>query len=216
MTSAVRTATTSDIGAMQEIERRAGEQFRGIGMPSIADDPPSSTTGRAWVIDDDDGAPVAYLLVETVDDAAHVAQVSVLPEPARRGLGRALVDHADEWARANDLSAISLTTFRDVPWNGPYYERLGFTTVPADEQGPQLRSVVESERHLERGNGPRIVQRPRWAARTALRRGALRGRRWRTSTRSPSAACCGRSPAPRRQGGGTARSRHGRTGRSPG
>jgi GNAT superfamily N-acetyltransferase len=167
MTSVIRPATTNDIGAMQEIERRAGEQFRDVAMPAIADDPPFDaaelvpfvTDGRAWVIDGDDGAPVAYLLVEAVDDAAHVAQVSVLPDLARRGLGRALVDHVDEWARAHRLSAITLTTFRDVPWNGPYYERLGFATVLPDEQGPQLRAVVESELHLERGNGPRIVQR---------------------------------------------------------
>jgi GNAT superfamily N-acetyltransferase len=152
---------------MQEIERQAGELFRDVGMPSIADDPPFPTDelqafvddARAWVIDGPDGEAAAYLLVETVDDGAHIAQVSVRAEYGRRGLGRLLVDRAERWARTQGLRALTLTTFRDVPWNGPYYERLGFTTVPVGAQGPQLRAVVEAERRLEQGNGPRIVQR---------------------------------------------------------
>ncbi len=41
------------------------------------------------------------------------------------GLGSSLVDHLDGWAAARGLAALTLTTYRDVPWNGPYYERLG-------------------------------------------------------------------------------------------
>jgi hypothetical protein len=30
------------------------------------------------------------------------------------------------WAQRHGLAALTLTTFTDVPWNMPYYERLGF------------------------------------------------------------------------------------------
>ena len=162
----VRAAATGDIAAMQEIERQAGELFRSVGMPSIADDPPFPADelaafvddGRAWVIDGPAGEPVAYALVEQLDDSAHIAQVSVHPDHGRQRLGRALVDQVEAWARAKGLGALTLTTFRDVPWNGPYYERLGFTALPADQWGPDLRATVASERHLE-ASGPRVVLR---------------------------------------------------------
>jgi GNAT superfamily N-acetyltransferase len=163
----VRPAVVDDVPAMQEIERQAGELFRDVGMPTITDDPPLDAQvleafvddARAWVIDGPDGDAAAYLLIEAIDDGAHIVQVSVRPEHGRRGLGRQLVDRAEEWARAQGLRSLTLTTFRDVPWNGPYYARLGFTTVPVNEQGPQLRAIVEAERRLEEGNGPRITQR---------------------------------------------------------
>ncbi len=40
---------------------------------------------------------------------------------------------------------------RAVPWNMPYYRRLGFVVLSPDEQGAQLRAVrqAETERGLE-------------------------------------------------------------------
>jgi ribosomal protein S18 acetylase RimI-like enzyme len=45
--------------------------------------------------------------------------VSVHPRCARRGVGRALIDHLADHARATGAPALTLTTFADVPWNGP-------------------------------------------------------------------------------------------------
>jgi hypothetical protein len=39
---------------------------------------------QAWISEDDQGHVVAYLTIELVDDAVHIAQVSVLPDVARR------------------------------------------------------------------------------------------------------------------------------------
>ena len=116
------------------IERDAGRVFATVGMPAIAADDPGSVAelepfragGRAWVAVDDADRPVAYLLSAVVDGCAHVEQVSVAPTHARRGLGAALVDHLAATAASQGRPAVTLTTFRDVPWNAPYYERLGF------------------------------------------------------------------------------------------
>ena len=59
--------------------------------------------------------PVAYLLADVVDGAGHVAQVSVIPGHARRGLGRVLLENACEWALGNGLNAVTLTTFANIP-----------------------------------------------------------------------------------------------------
>lgn len=149
----IRRARTEEIPRLREIERAAGAAFRDLGMDAIADDePPSAATlkafiddGRCWVAADPVGESVAYCVVHVVDDAAHIEQVSVHPDHARRGLGRALIDHAATWAAARTLPALTLTTFADVPWNRPYYERLGFSVIPDGSLSEGLKRVREHE-----------------------------------------------------------------------
>lgn len=136
-------------------------------MPEIAEDEPPSTqeltgyvqVGLAWVAADDDDAPVAYLLAEPVDDALHIEQVTVHPDHARRGVGRRLIDYAAEHAAAAGHSALTLTTFTDVPWNAPYYRRLGFTDIPQESIGPGLRDIRRREADLGLDRWPRISMR---------------------------------------------------------
>ncbi|MET1071817.1 MAG: GNAT family N-acetyltransferase [Umezawaea sp.] len=145
----IRTARPDELVLLQEVENASGEVFRTIGMPEIADDDPLPLDvlthlqglGRVWVAADPE--PVAWIAVDEVDGCAHVEQVSVHPDRARRGIGRALLDHVDGWARERGLPAVTLTTFRDVPWNAPYYERLGFAQVK--RLTPGLAKVVERE-----------------------------------------------------------------------
>ncbi|SOE04201.1 GNAT family N-acetyltransferase [Blastococcus haudaquaticus] len=102
---------------------------------------PYADAGRAWVRTDDEDLPVAYLLADLVDGCAHLEQVSVHPEQAHRRLGRELLDHLTAWAGEHGLPALTLTTFVDVPWNGPYYERLGFRFLAEAELTPELRRI---------------------------------------------------------------------------
>ena len=60
-------------------------------------------------------------------------------------------------ANNRGLSAVTLTTFCDIPWNAPYYERLGFSELPEPEWGPQLRALVALERHVIPSSAPRIA-----------------------------------------------------------
>jgi GNAT superfamily N-acetyltransferase len=134
-------------------------------MHAVADDPPPDLEalrafqrdGRAWVFVDGDDHPVAYLLVETVDDRAHVEQVSVHPSHARHGIGRRLLDCADSWAAEHGRSELTLTTYVDVPWNGPYYQRLGFRFLQDDEIGEQLRAIREREVAIGLDSWPRAA-----------------------------------------------------------
>ncbi len=151
----IRPAVTSDFARMQAIEVAAGAMFRPLGMDLVADDDPFAVTelrayadtGHAWVaVPSDGGEAAGYLLLDVIDGAAHVEQVTVHPSAARRGIGRALVEHAARWAVVGGFTALTLTTFRDVPWNGPYYERLGFSYLAPDEEGPGLRAVRDHER----------------------------------------------------------------------
>ncbi len=85
------------------------------------------------------------MLVDLVDGCAHVEQLTVHPEEQGAGVGRALLEQVREWAVDTGRPAITLTTFRDVPWNRPLYEHLGFRVLAQDEIGPELRAVRDHE-----------------------------------------------------------------------
>lgn len=148
----IRDADVADVPALRDIETAAGEQFRPLGMDVVADDaPPSSEllvasirARRAWVVEDD-RAVAGYLLADVVDRCAHVEQVTVHPRHARRRLGAALLDHLADRARTCGLRAVTLTTYRDVPWNGPYDESVGFRWLADHEITPGLAALRARE-----------------------------------------------------------------------
>ncbi|WP_433662879.1 GNAT family N-acetyltransferase [Nocardia sp. CA-128927] len=151
--SVIRPATEVDLPALQEIEIAAGKPFADIGMTAVAEDePPSLETlrefqraGRAWVWADDGDQPIGYLVLGVVDGDAHIDQVSVHPGYRGKRIGKQLIDHAVFWAKDHGMQSITLTTFIDVAWNGPYYERLGFRYLTDEEQTPGLHAIRAAE-----------------------------------------------------------------------
>lgn len=153
----VRRARPSDLPRLPEIERAAALRFREFGLAELfstvltdADDlARACMEGRLWVGTDDADVPVGFALGSVVGGNAHLDELDVHPEHGRRGLGRALVEAVIAWARRHGRPALTLTTLRDVPWNAPFYERLGFRIVGADERGPILDEILREE--VERG-----------------------------------------------------------------
>lgn len=156
----IRASHPDDGPALREIERQASQQFRQIGMDSIADDEPLSEAelatyaigARSWIAIDASDRPVAYALADEVDGNAHLAQISVLPEAQGQGVCRALLERVRAWAMAANCPAITLTTFSEVPWNRPLYEHLGFVVLSEEEIGPELQTVRRDE--SDRGFDP--------------------------------------------------------------
>ena len=102
--------------------------------------------------------PAGFVCVELVDGVPHIWQLAVHPDCGRRGLGRALVEAACRRARAEGFAAITLTTFRDVHWNGPFYRSLGF--IPTDDLTPGLAAIRAHERTIGDDDfGPRVAMR---------------------------------------------------------
>lgn len=176
---AIRPPRAEELGRLRDIEVAAGRPFAAIGMGWVAAHPAASiaeleayrAAGLAWVVVADagsaDAAPAGYVVVQVLDDALageagaalHVEQVSVDPEFARRRFGRRLIEHVADEARARDVPSLTLTTFRDVPWNAPYYARCGFRVVPDEEMGPGLRRIRADEAALGLDVEPRVAMR---------------------------------------------------------
>jgi GNAT superfamily N-acetyltransferase len=152
---------------MRAMEVAAGRAFADVGMDAVAGDEalPADEMlayqrdGRAWVTAGPDDKPIAYLLALWVDGVAHVEQVSVDPAHAGHGLGAALIEHVAGWARDHGSPALTLTTFTDVTWNGPYYQRLGFRPLADDELTPGLRAIRAEEAAHGLDEWPRYAMR---------------------------------------------------------
>lgn len=131
-------------------------------MPDIADAEPMTAdalrsyaeAGRGWVAVGADDRPLGYVVVDVLDGCAHVEQITVAPDAQGRGLGRGLLEHVAAWAHEHGMPALTLTTFTDVPWNGPLYAHLGFRALDEVELGDGLRARRDEE--AAHGLDPRI------------------------------------------------------------
>jgi GNAT superfamily N-acetyltransferase len=154
---AVRPARQEDIPLLPSIEQAAGVLFKQVGWEdeNITDTYPVEALhaahqgGRLWVAVDAGDQPVGFAVASVVDGRGHLDEVDVHPDHGRRGIGRALVEQVCAWASQRGYPAVTLTTERDVPWNAPFYARLGFTILEPDDWTDGLRQIVAHE--AERG-----------------------------------------------------------------
>ncbi|WP_434992269.1 GNAT family N-acetyltransferase [Arthrobacter sp. Ld5] len=161
----IRLAQVDDVEVLSDIERAADAVFRNEGMETVADGETMpipellryQREGRAWVDTDEVDRPLAYLLLDVIDGSAHIEQVSVHPSHAGRGKGRQLIEVAAEWAKQQGYAVLTLTTFADVPWNAPYYARLGFEIIPSDHITPGLQEIRQHEASAGLDAWPRVV-----------------------------------------------------------
>jgi GNAT superfamily N-acetyltransferase len=163
---ALRRARPRELPALRAVEAAAARLFAEVGLGKIAEDEPTDpelleaacTAGRLWVADCD-GDAVGFALVELLDGAPHLLELSVAPDHGRRGLGARLVRFVLDWARRGGHGAVTLTTFRDVPWNGPFYEKLGFCALDEAALPPGLAARRARERAAGIDVAPRVAMR---------------------------------------------------------
>ena len=115
--------------------------------------------GLLWVATDDRDAPVGFALVFEIDGSAHLDELDVLPAHGRQGVGSDLLEAVCSWSRINGCPAVTLSTFRDVPWNAPFYARRGFRALEASELSPGLARIVEIEREMGLRTDLRVIMR---------------------------------------------------------
>jgi ketosteroid isomerase-like protein/GNAT superfamily N-acetyltransferase len=138
----VRRARVEECAALPAIEREAAALFAGSDLEagvrrdvtSLEDFRAAQAAGRLWVALAPDGALVGFALADLLDGHLHLDEIDVRPAHGRRGVGSALVGAVATAARRMETPAITLTTFRDVPWNAPFYARLGFRVLDPNKQ----------------------------------------------------------------------------------
>ena len=173
----IEAALERDVERLQEIEVVSGAQFADIGMPEIAaDEPPSLDFYRENVaarlisvaldVGEVQGASserhvAGYILFEPIDAGLHIEQVSVDPQHAGLGIGAALIDTVVVEAQDRGLKQVTLTTFLDVPWNAPYYARLGFEVIGPAKLSIDLQKIRDAEINRGLDQWARVCMRKR-------------------------------------------------------
>lgn len=147
----IRLARTGDAKAFHAVEEDAAGLLReapaleGIPIPASA-----STADHARLIEK--GRSLTALVGEEIVGFAesapvgrelHLYELSVTRAHQGRGIGRTLLNALKIDARNSGYRAITLNTFREIPWNAPFYARMGFVEVKSFESRPHLRQSLD-------------------------------------------------------------------------
>ena len=103
-----------------------------------------------WVAITADNQPVGFALV-TVNvsgKSAMLAELDVDPAHQQKGLGTAMVQTVIKWACQKGFQHLLLTTFSNVPWNAPFYEKMGFRRLSWNELTANLVVILDKEDEL--------------------------------------------------------------------
>ena len=145
-------ARPEDISSLPTIELAAAQLLLGHAPTNVVEETTSQDElhharrlGLLWLALHED-RPVGFAHVKLIEaNAVHLQEIDVHPEHGRRGVGTKLIREVCDWAAESRFSSITLTTFRAVPWNMPWYRRLGFKVVSQEELSTGLLSILREE-----------------------------------------------------------------------
>jgi GNAT superfamily N-acetyltransferase len=155
MTCLIRLARQSEIEQIRDLERASAQRFIGMMDALAADEPTLAVVlsvrlqAGGLLVATADKALAGFVMVRPVEDSLYVEQIDVLPRFAGRRIGAALLDAVAQRALAAGLARLTLSTFRDIPWNAPWYRRLGFIDLADIDLTPGLLEIRAE--HIERG-----------------------------------------------------------------
>lgn len=149
----IERARAEDLPKLAHVERAANQLFvergvrgvTGADVTSLAELAEGLAAGLLWVARDGAGEPIGFALVCLADGLPHLEELDVDPAFGRRGIGRALLQTVLAWASEAGHRAVTLTTFRTLPWNEPFYSSAGFRRLEPREVGPELAAIIRDE-----------------------------------------------------------------------
>ncbi len=147
-------ARPDEVALLPQLERRAAALFPEAVLPAplaaqttpAAEYADAQREGLLFVLRIASGEVVGFARLARLADGLHLEELDVDPTQGRRGHGRRLLEAVCTWGRDRGFPAITLSTFRDVPWNAPFYARAGFRILPPEEWSDALCAMRESER----------------------------------------------------------------------
>lgn len=156
-------AVENDLPFLKEVEVSAASIFPPGILPSpgetlaICEFRKAMLLGRLTVCRNGSGRPIGFALWQERGKFALLAEIDVLPEYGRQGIGTALVEGVAYDVARGGFPLLFLTTFGNLAWNAPFYRKLGFT-IPHEGDLPEfVRQILANER--ERGMENRVAMR---------------------------------------------------------
>lgn len=149
----IRLARREDAEALPAIERSAAALLANYpGIEGIAPDQVLTVDhyraliakGHSLVATAGDRV-IGFLASEPCGRELHIREIDVASQWQRQGIGAIMIRACQIDAANAGFAALTLTTFRHVPWNAPFYARLGFAEIAEPEGHPRLDAELESE-----------------------------------------------------------------------
>lgn len=149
----IKLAGSEHLSAIPAIELAASAMFPEADLPVevrylVIDNEllqEAQSDARLWVALTDERTPVGFAMAGIIDGGAHLDEMDVMPNFGRQGVGTRLVRTIIDWARLGDYPLLTLITFRHLPWNAPFYERMGFEAMATSELGEELAKLLQEE-----------------------------------------------------------------------
>jgi GNAT superfamily N-acetyltransferase len=130
----IRPARPDEMALLSALEAAADTMFDALGIGPLPGPGTIEEFSGALVVLVAGDPPVGLCRIDALAGGAHLEQLSVHPDHAGHGVGRALLRAACDWAQAVGYRDLTLATYRDVAWNAPFYASEGFVEVgPVDE-----------------------------------------------------------------------------------
>jgi GNAT superfamily N-acetyltransferase len=167
----IAAARSDDVPHVARIELAAARLLAGHVPPSELNETTSEDDlndaqrrGHLWVARLHQ-IPVGFAHMRVLEPAvALLDEIDVHPEHGRRGLGAKLVLAVCACALRSGCRWITLVTFKDLPWNMPFYARLGFAPIPRDELPAAVVARMDDEARRGLDPGRRVAMRRACAA----------------------------------------------------
>ena len=157
---AVRPVRPEELVLLPELERASDTIFSTLEIGPL---PPPGTVEElraALVVLVAGDPPVGFVRVDGQDGAVRLEQLAVHPDHGRHGIGRALVQAACRWAAEAGYDEVTLATYRDVPWNGPFYASAGFVERGSVDEWCRARGRPTEAPVMARFGARVIMSRP--------------------------------------------------------
>ncbi|OBS35385.1 GNAT family N-acetyltransferase [Pseudomonas syringae] len=147
----LRVSQHSDLESLQRLSVQARHRYKSIpSLAHVAENPPLGADRfeacRVVVaVDRRSGDIIGFAVMRLLDDFLYLDNISVEPGASGKGVGKSLLACVEAYAQVCQLHAISLTTFREPRWNGPWFRQHGFHPMPAERIGDGLRGVMDRQ-----------------------------------------------------------------------
>ena len=136
--ASLRPATVEDVPALTELVQAAyGHYVERLGGPPgpLTDDYAEVVKRRQTTVAECDGRIVGLVVVGPEDEGFFVDNVAVHPSCQGRGVGRALLRHAEAIARRAGFDALHLYTHERMTENLALYARTGYVEYDRRRHG---------------------------------------------------------------------------------
>lgn len=160
----IRRATEQDFSKLADVENRADQLFSAIpGFENFLAFPDMTakdylnlpSSHQTWVYESDTILGLASTY--DMDDAIYLAQLSVDPAHQGTGIGIKLLETVCKTARTAHKTGVVLCTFKNIPWNAPFYKNRGFDFLSSHQMGPQLSARAQADHVKWAQYSPRCV-----------------------------------------------------------